>query len=128
MKTMIYVSSSRNHVNILFKLYNQMQGVKKTKSYFWLMEIIKRFMHPPQGTVTSFSQNFKGISTMYQSIPILTIPPPPGFAGSHCPEGRGFSANFLSLGGRGFELEKFSIVRKEKCRNFSICFKKSKAA
>ena len=28
MKTTIYVSSGRNHTNILFKLYNQMQGVK----------------------------------------------------------------------------------------------------
>ena len=29
MKTMIYVSSGRNPVNILFNLHNQMQGVKK---------------------------------------------------------------------------------------------------
>ena len=64
---------------------------------------------------------------MYQSIPILTIPPgDPG--DSHVPTAQrvGFSPNFLSLGGgggRSFELEKFSIVRKEKCRNFSICFK-----
>ena len=56
METTIYVSSGRNHANILMiKLHNQMQGVNKTKSYFWLLEIIKRFMHPPQRTVISFS-------------------------------------------------------------------------
>ena len=29
--------------------------VKKTESYFWLLEITRRFMHLPQGTVTSIS-------------------------------------------------------------------------
>ena len=50
---------------------------------------------------------------MYQSIPSLTITPddPRGFARSHC------------LGFRDFESEKFSTVFKDKCRNFSICFK-----
>ena len=47
---------------------------------------------------------------MYQSIPSLTITPddPRGFTRSH----------FLGL--RDFELEKFSTVFKDKCRNFSI--------
>ena len=55
-------------------------------------------------------------------------PPPPGdprgFAPSHCP-GVGFSPNFLCPGVRSFEIEKFSAVLKEKCRNFSICFKET---
>ena len=52
---------------------------------------------------------------MYQSIPSLTITPgdPRGFARSHC------------LRVRDFELEKFSIVFKDKCRNFSICFQET---
>ena len=52
---------------------------------------------------------------MYQSIPSLTITldDPRGFARSHC------------LGVRDFELEKFSPVFKDKCRNFSICFKET---
>ena len=63
---------------------------------------------------------------MYQSIPSLPIPlgDPQGFAHSHCP-GVGFSRNFLCSGGRGFELQKFSTVLKEKCKNSSICFKES---
>ena len=49
---------------------------------------------------------------MYQSVPSLTIPPAtPGIR------------TFSLPGGRGFELEKFSTVLKESCRNFSICFK-----
>ena len=34
MKTMIFVSSGRNHANILFKLHNQMQGVRKNLIIF----------------------------------------------------------------------------------------------
>ena len=71
---------------------------------------------------------FKGL--LYQSIPSLTILPPSdprGFARCHCPGGRVFAQ--LSLpgggGGRGFELEKFSTVLKEICRNFSIWFKET---
>ena len=37
--------------------------------------------------------------------------------------GVGFSPSFLCPGGQGYELEKFSTVLKEKCKNFSICFK-----
>ena len=59
---------------------------------------------------------------MYQSIPSLTIPQ--GFARSHCP-GVGFSPNFLCSGVRRFELDIFSTVLKEKCRNFSIYFKET---
>ena len=33
------------------------------------------------------------------------------------------SPKFLCLWGQNFELEKFSTVLKENCRNFSICFK-----
>ena len=52
---------------------------------------------------------------MYQSIPSLTITSddPRGFAHSHY------------LGVRDFESEKFSTVFKDKCRNFSICFKET---
>ena len=39
--------------------------------------------------------------------------------------GVGFSHNFLWPGGWGFELKKFRTVLKEKCRNFSICFKET---
>ena len=49
---------------------------------------------------------------------------PRGFARSHCPRGRVF-AQLLSLGRRGFKFEKFSAVLKEKCRNVSICLKKT---
>ena len=66
---------------------------------------------------------------MYQSIPSLTIPPGglPGTRTFPLPEGVGFSPNFLFAlgGGRGFELEKFSTVPKERCGNFSICFKET---
>ena len=49
---------------------------------------------------------------------------PQGFARPHCPGDRVFAQ--LSLpGGRGFELKKFSTVLKEKCRNFSNCFKET---
>ena len=47
-----------------------------------------------------------------------------GLARSHCSR-VGFSSKFLCWGSRGFELEKFSTVLKEKCRNFSICFKET---
>ena len=61
-------------------------------------------------------------SLMYQSIPSLTIPPSPsdprGFARFHCPEDPVFAQI-------SFELDKFSTVSKEKCRNFSICFKET---
>ena len=61
---------------------------------------------------------------MYQSIPSLTIPRGDlrGFARSHYPGSRVF-AQLPLPGGRGFELEKFSTVFKEKCKNFSICFR-----
>ena len=50
---------------------------------------------------------------------------PPG--DSHVPiaPGIGLLLNFLSPGGWGFEFEEFSIVWKEKCSNFSICFKET---
>ena len=65
---------------------------------------------------------------MYQSIPSLTTPrATPG--DSHVPTAREvrFSPNFLCPGYRGFESEKFFTVlkEKEKCRNFSICFKET---
>ena len=64
---------------------------------------------------------------MYRSIPSLTIPRATP-RDSHVPttRGVGFSPNFLfAPGGRGFESEKFSTVPKEKCGNFSICFKET---
>ena len=63
---------------------------------------------------------------MNQSISSLTIPPgrPQGIHTSSLPGGSVFAQ--LSLpGGRGFELEKFSAVLKEKCKNFSVCFKEA---
>ena len=65
---------------------------------------------------------------MCQSIPSLTIPPSratPGDSHVLTAQGVGFLPNNLCPGGRGFELEKFSTVLKEKCRNFSICFKET---
>ena len=52
---------------------------------------------------------------------------PRGFARSHCPGGQVF-AQLLCPGRRGFEFEKFSAVLKEKCRNFSICFKETRGS
>ena len=51
---------------------------------------------------------------------------PRGFARFHC-SGVGISPNFHCPGDRGFESEKFPTVLKEKCRNFSICFKETGA-
>ena len=65
---------------------------------------------------------------MYQSIPSLKTPPPwrlPGIPTFSLPKGSGFRPTFFAGGVRGFELEKFSTVSKEACRNFSICFKKT---
>ena len=69
----------------------------------------------------------------YSSVSVNSKPdhPPPGhpptFARSHFLGGRVFAQ--LSLpGGRGFELQKFSAVLKEKCRNFSICFKETRGS
>ena len=57
-------------------------------------------------------------------------PPPPSTLGnSHIftAPGVGLSPRFRCLRGRDFELEKFPTVLKEKCRNFSICFKETGA-
>ena len=83
-------------------------------------------MNPYQGTVTSISQNFQRNSIVYQSIPSLTIPPsPPGIRHVPTAWGSGFRPTFLARG-LGFRIrEIFYIVRKEKCRNFSICFKET---
>ena len=51
-------------------------------------------------------------------------PPPGDPRGIHTP-GVGFSPSFLFPGARGFELEKFSTVLKEKCRNSSNCLKET---
>ena len=57
---------------------------------------------------------------MYQSIPNLTILSPGLPPGIHM---------FPHPGAvQGFELEKFSTVLKEKCRNFSICFKETEGS
>ena len=48
---------------------------------------------------------------------------PPGDLGDS--RGLGFRPTFFAWGIGGFELEKFSTVLKEKCRNFSICFKET---
>ena len=63
---------------------------------------------------------------MYQSIPSLITPRAiPG--DSHVLPDRGgrIFAQLSLPGGRGFESEKFSTVLKEKCGNFSICFKET---
>ena len=64
---------------------------------------------------------------MYQSIPSLTIPrATPGDFHVLTARGEGRVFAQLSLpGDRGFELDKFSTVLKEKCRNFSICLKET---
>ena len=54
-------------------------------------------------------------------------PPPPRAIPGYSfplPWGQVF-AQLLLPGGRGFKLEKFSRVLKDKCRNFSICFKET---
>ena len=62
---------------------------------------------------------------MYQSIPSLTIPRAiPG--DSHVLTAKGVLPNFLCPAHQGFELEKFPTVLKEKCRNFSTCFRKNR--
>ena len=71
----------------------------------------------------------EALSSIYVSVNFKPDHPPPRATpgDSHVPTARGvrFLPNFLCLGGRGFELEKFSTVLKEKCRNFSICFKET---
>ena len=63
-------------------------------------------------------------SVMYQLVPSLIIPwVTPGDSHVFTASGVAFSPNFFCPGGRGFKLEKFATVLKEKCRNFSICFK-----
>ena len=65
---------------------------------------------------------------MYQSVPSLAIPPPratPGDSHVLTARGVGFLPNFLCPGRRGFELENFSTVLKEKCRNLQICVKET---
>ena len=49
---------------------------------------------------------------------------PRGFARFHCPGGWVFNRTFFARN-RGFESKKFCTVLKEKCRNFSICFKET---
>ena len=49
---------------------------------------------------------------------------PPGIHLFSLPGGRVFAQPFCSVRW-GFELEKFTTVLKEKCRNFSICFKET---
>ena len=110
MKMMIYVSSSRNHANILFKLRNQMKGAK-TKSYFWSLEIIKR-IHAPTSRDCYFYQLKFLKNFNYVSVNSKPDPPPSGRPPEirHVPTAQrvGFSPNFLSPGIGGFELEKFS--------------------
>ena len=107
---MIYVSSRRNHANILFKLHNQMKGVK-TKSYFWSLEIIKR-IHAPTSRDCYFYQ-LKFLKN-FNYVSVNSKPDPPGdpqrFGTFPLSEGRVFaqlSLTFLA-GDWSFELEKFS--------------------
>ena len=63
---------------------------------------------------------------MYQSIPNLTIPrATPGIRTISLPRGRDYRPTFFAREGRNFELEKFPTDLKDKCRNFSICFKET---
>ena len=62
---------------------------------------------------------------MYPSVASLTIPrATPGIRTFSLPWARVF-AQLSLLEGCGFQLEKFPTVLKEKCRNFSICFKET---
>ena len=54
MKTMIYVSSGRNYANILFKLHNQMQGVKNL--IIFLVVGNDKTIHAPTSTDCYFCQ------------------------------------------------------------------------
>ena len=67
---------------------------------------------------------------MYQSIPSLTIPPraTPGDSHVLTAPGSGFGPTLFASGSRGFELEKFPTVLKEKCRNFSIYLKETECS
>ena len=112
MKMMIYVSSSRNHANILFRLHNQMKGVK-TESYFWSLEIIKR-IHAPTSRDCYFYQLkfFKN----FNYVSVNSKPDPPGdtqrFGMFPLPGRSGFRPSFLARG-LGFRIrEIFYIVRK----------------
>ena len=71
---------------------------------------------------TSF-QAYVSVSSKPDHPPIRW-PDPREIARSHCPEGRVF-AQLSLLGDRSFELEKFAPVLKEKCSNFSTCFKET---
>ena len=61
-------------------------------------------------------------------IPSLTITPPPpprrhpGICMFSLPGGSAIRPIFFAPGDWGYELEKFSTVLKEKCKNFSIGF------
>ena len=95
---MIYVSSSRNHANILFQLHNQMKGVK-TKSYFWSLEITKQ-IHAPTSRDCYFYQ-LKFLKN-FNYVSVNSKPNPPGdprrFGTFPLPGGVGFSPNFLGPG------------------------------
>ena len=82
-------------------------------------------MHPSQGSVVSIIvkilKNFDYVSV--NSKPDYPPGDPRGFGTSPLPGGSGFHPTFLARG-LGFRIrEIFYIVRKGKCRNFSICFK-----
>ena len=86
----------------------------------------KCILKPPsqQGT-WSCGPNYFSVYVSFNSKPDHAPRQPRGFTHFHG-LGVGFSPNFLCPGGQGFELERFSTVLKEKCKNFQICFKKTR--
>ena len=119
---MIYVSSSRNHADILFKLHNQMKGVK-TESYFWSLEIIKR-IHAPTSRDCYFYQ-LKFLKN-FNYVSVNSKPDPPGRPPEirHVPTAQrvGSSPNFLSP---GIGVSNWRNFLHSSERNYSICFKET---
>ena len=105
-----------------------------------LMSVVEDLINNKQKGLNEFIKNSEGtdiikLSSQYFStghnVSVNSKPDhPPGypqrFACFHFP-GVGLLPNFLCPGGWSFELEKFPTVLKEKCRNFSICFKETGA-
>ena len=71
---------------------------------------------------TSFQVYYVSVNSKPDHPPLRATP---GESHVLTARGVGFFAQLSLPGGRGFELEKFFTVLKEKCRNFSICFEET---